>query len=136
MPRSEAADVGFGLGAVELVGRLLRRLALAEESAVLALNLGEAHESLSSFIAVIRQDRRDDVDRARTFIEGYACVAIHLHAGENIVGPGACRIVVEALSNRRPGRKAKSYGHSQPRLHVTGSGRRLISRPACFSKPR
>src|SRR6185503_4801219 len=93
--RSEATHLGFGLGALEIVGGRSCLLGRAEHGAKPPGDLGEAQDRFRGDIAIVRQDRSDDVDGAGALIQGLPCLAIGLHAGKDVVSPGSGRIVVE-----------------------------------------
>ena len=113
----KAAYFGFCLRPAQIIGRTFGFFIPAKLGPALARYLREAEHRFRGNIAPVRQDGRDDVDRARTLLQGPARLLIGLHAGKDIVDPRRGRIVVEPR-RRAPARQkvppARSRHADQP----------------------
>src|SRR3982074_2185600 len=85
--RLEAPYFGFPLRTPEIVERVGRRLGIAELRAEISLHLRHAQHGLGRNVAVIGNDRGDDVDRAGALLDRLPRLAIGLHAAIDIFGP-------------------------------------------------
>src|SRR5262249_37114341 len=92
----------------EVVGGWARLLRGLEHSAKSARHLRQAQIGFGRNIAVIRQNRRDHVDRAGALLQRPPRFAIGLHAGENIVGARGGGIIVELGGARGPSQHGPS----------------------------
>ena len=75
-PALEASHFGFGLGAPEIVERACRLLGGAELAAQISANLRHAQHGFGRDVAVIGQERCDDVDRTGALFDRLARFAI------------------------------------------------------------
>src|SRR5262245_24081977 len=93
--RSEATDLGLCLRAPEIIDRGSRLLGRPEHDAELTGPLRNAQEGFCRNVALVRQDQRDDIDRAGALLQRVPRVPVGLHTGEDIVGARRRRVIVE-----------------------------------------
>jgi len=83
---SKTTHLGFGLRTPEFACCRPCLFRQSEHGPETTRNLWKAQERLRRDVAIVRQDRRDHIDRAGTLLQRAPCVAIGVHAGEDIVG--------------------------------------------------
>ena len=104
-PLLEASHFGFGLRTPEIVERACRLFGGAELAAHITANLRHAQHGFGRDIALIGQQRCDDVDRTGALFDRLPRLAIRFHAAEDVFRPRRSRVVVDFLGSRGHGRR-------------------------------
>jgi hypothetical protein len=96
----ETAYFAFRLSASQPGERVSRDCSSTKHGADLSTCLVHRRDRGCGNIRVIGEQRSDDINRTRALVERFSCIAIGLHAGEDIFGARRCRIVI---GGRGPG---------------------------------
>src|SRR6185312_8804494 len=83
----ETPHFGFGLRAPEIVERILGLLRRAELAAEISPDLRHAQHRFRGDIAVVGQERGDDVDGAGALLDRSPGLSVGFHAAIDIFGP-------------------------------------------------
>ena len=110
--RSETPHFGFRLGAPQIVQRAIGLFGRAKLAAKIAPHLGHAQHGFGGDVAIIRQQRREDIDRAGALIDRLPGFAVGFHAAEHILHPRIRRIIVDVIGARGNGGRSHRGQHA------------------------